>query len=61
MPYISNPIGPFEYRDLMAGRIQLRGGGQTGGAGANHGNRFTGPLARRLGGDPAFAKATLDN
>ena len=57
MPYINSPpgrFGPLEDRHLMAGPIQLLGGGQSGRAGADHGHALA---AARLAA--ARARANL--
>ena len=57
----ADAIGPLEDGDLMADLVQLGGGRQTGGAGADHGDLLAGASFRRVGLDPAFGKAAVDD
>ena len=64
MPYMSRPPGPvgaLEDRDRVAGAVELRGGGEAGRAGADHGDLLAGARRRRLGRDPALLPAAVDD
>ena len=54
-------IGALEDRDRVAGLVELRGGGETRRAGADDGDFLAGAHLRRLGHDPAFLPAAVDD
>src|SRR6478736_3319959 len=54
-------VGALEDGDGVAGAIELRGGGQTGGAGADDGDLLAGADLGRLGDDPALRPALVDD
>ena len=45
----------------MAGVVELRGGGETGGTGADDGDLLAGALGRRAGDDPAIVPTLVDD
>ena len=51
----------FEDGDVVAGVVELRGGGETGGAGADDGDLLARALGRRAGNDPAVVPALVDD
>ncbi len=57
----ADPVVPLEHRDAVAGLVQLIGGGEAGGAGAHHGDRFAGSLLGRAGLDPALVEGVVDD
>src|SRR6478736_4512101 len=54
-------VGALEDGDGVAGAIELRGGGQTGGAGADDGDLLAGADLGCLGDDPALRPALVDD
>ena len=54
-------VGTFEDGDVVAGVVELRGGGETGGAGADDGDLLAGALGRRAGDDPAIVPTLVDD
>jgi len=54
-------VGPLVNRHEVAGTVELRGGGEAGGAGADHGDFFPGARFWRLRVDPAFLPAAVGN
>ena len=54
-------IGTFKNRDGVAGFVELRGGAQASGAGADDGDLFVGANFRRLRRDPALVPAFIDD
>ena len=57
----ADAVGALEDGDAMACPVELGGGGQPGGAGADHGHLFAGAHRRRFGRDPAFLEAPIDD
>src|SRR5690606_11279728 len=54
-------VGAFEDGDGVAGGVELGGGGEAGGTGADDGDFFAGAGAGGVGDDPAFVPAALDD
>ena len=54
-------VGTLKDGDGVASFVELRGGAEAGGAGANDGDFFAGALFRRLGLHPAFVPAFVDD
>jgi hypothetical protein len=54
-------VGALEDGDGVAGFVELRGGAETGGAGADDGDFLAGADLGRLGEDPAFVPAFVDD
>ena len=57
----AHAVGALEDGDPMAGAVELHGGAQTGGTGADDGHLLVGAGFRRLRHHPAFIPAPLDN
>ena len=57
----SGTVGAFEDGDVMSGVVQLRGGGEAGGAGTDDGDLLAGALRRGAGDDPAVLVALVDD
>src|SRR5690606_37581318 len=54
-------VGALEDGDGVAGAVELRGGGETGGAGADDGDLLAGADGGRLGDDPALLPTLVDD
>ena len=57
----ADAIGAFENGDRVAGLVQLRGGAKSRGTGADDRDFLAGAHLRRLGHDPAFFPAVVDD
>src|SRR5262249_10535858 len=57
----ADSVGALEDRDLVASAIELRGTGQSRGAGADHGDLLASPLGGRLGNNPALLEGLIDD
>ena len=57
----ADAVGALEDGDPVAGPVELGGGSQPGGAGADDGDLLAGAHGRRLGDDPAFLEALVDD
>ena len=57
----ADAVGALEDGDPVAGLVELGGGGKPGGAGADDGDLLAGAHRRRLGHDPAFLEALIDD
>ena len=57
----AGPIRPFVHRDLVAGAVELRRAGQTGGPGTDDRHPLSGSYQRRFGYDPALLETPVDN
>ena len=63
MPYMSRPptVGALEDGDRVAGLVELRGGGEAGGAGADDRDLLAGATCGGSRHDPAFLEALVDD
>ena len=57
----ADAVGFFVDRDGVAGAAELLRCGESGGAGTDDGDFFSGAMLRRLGTNPAFEESALDD
>ena len=57
----ADAVGPLVDGDRVADLVELRGGGEPGGTAADDGDALAGARRGRLGGDPTFGKAAVDD